>query len=118
MAEENVSHNILVAPVQKKRNLFAADLSGAGSRYVTMSADPRLHSLSRSRWVCRQKNHATGVLTRYLFHEFRIYAERIRGFAVNGEIDQRSLCQDVPLLLPERFQTPVDLSHFNRHPTS
>src|SRR5208283_3233351 len=118
MAEQNVSHDVRVTPVQEKRNLFTADLSGASSGDVTMCADPRLHPLFRSSRIRRQKNNATGMLTRYLFHQLRIYAERIRSFAVYGEIDQRSLRQDVPLLLPEHFQTPVDLSHFNRHPTS
>ena len=94
MAEQDVSHDIPVAPVHKKRDLFTADLSRAGLRDVTMRADPRSHPLFRGGRVRRQKNDATGVLARYLLHELRIKAERIRRFAVYGEIDQRSLRQE------------------------
>ena len=57
------------------------------------------------------------MLARDLFHQLRIRAERIRGLAVDREIDQRCPGQDISLLFPEDLQAAVDLCHINRHST-
>src|ERR1700747_1124727 len=117
MAEQDVSYHVRTASIQEKGDLLATNLSGPGSRDVTMRAYPCLDSLLSCRRVRSQENNATSMLAGDLFHEMRVRTQCIGGLAINCEIDQRRSSEDVSLLFPEGFQVPVDLCDINRHPT-